>query len=205
MKPALAPDLRRTVLDASLELIGKQGLSALSMREVARRAGVSHQAPYHHFPDREAILAALVAEGFELLRADMAAAISKAGSGDEKLRGIGRAYVHFAVRHPSHFKLMFRSELVKAEDHKHTHDCAQSAFGLLASVMDEVTMEKFGRPDPTLVVAAWSLAHGLATLLLEGKLDEHFGAGKRAQLAAAERVLDAFGALLRQQPPLTKG
>ncbi|MGE0597225.1 MAG: TetR/AcrR family transcriptional regulator [Hyphomonadaceae bacterium] len=196
MKAALGQDLRRIVLDASLDLISEEGLANFSMREVARRAGVSHQAPYHYFDDRAAILAAIVAEGFEQLRADMAANIAKAKTADEKLNGIGRAYVRFALRRPAHFKLMFRSELVKAEDHAHTHDCAQLAFGLLVSVIDEVAIEKFGRPDPALVLTAWSIAHGVSTLLLEGKLNQHCGPSKRARLEAADRVLDTFSALL---------
>lgn len=183
------------MLDASLDLIDKEGLAHFSMREVARRAGVSHQAPYHYFADREAILAAVVAEGFELLRADMSSAIAKARSADEKLHGIGRAYVHFALRHPAHFKLMFRSELVNTSDHAHTEGCAKSAFGLLVEVVDEVATEKLGHPDPTLVLTSWSLAHGLATLLLEGKLDDHCGTGKRARFDAADRVLDGYRAL----------
>jgi AcrR family transcriptional regulator len=193
-------DLRRTLLDATLDMIGEEGLTAFSMREVARRAGVSHQAPYHYFADREAILAAIVAEGFDMLHGDMAGAIATAKTADDKLSGIGRAYVRFALRQPAHFKLMFRSDVVNPDHHQQTRLCAESAFALLVSVMDEVATEKFGRPDPTLVLTAWSLAHGLSTLMLEGKLDQHCGAGRRAKLEAADRVLDAFGTLLGRRP-----
>jgi AcrR family transcriptional regulator len=192
-----AEDLRRTLLDASLDLIAREGLEAFSMREVARRAGVSHQAPYHYFDDREAILAAIVAEGFQQLRDDMFAALDKVAEPFARLSAIGRAYVGFALGHPAHFKLMFRSELVRAEKHEDASSCAQSAFEVLVSVVDDVATRKYGRPDPSLVLAAWSLAHGLATLLLEGKLEKHCGKGKRAQLAAANTVLESFEALIR--------
>jgi AcrR family transcriptional regulator len=190
VKPA--EDLRRTLLDASLDLIAREGLEAFSMREVARRAGVSHQAPYHYFSDREAILAAIVAEGFQRLRDDMAAAREAADGAPARLNAIGKAYLDFAVGHPAHFKLMFRSELVRAEKHESAGECAQSAFDVLVSTASEAA----GAPDPTFVLTAWSLAHGLATLLLEGKLEKKFGNSKRAQLAAAHAVLDSFAALL---------
>lgn len=190
MKPA--PDLRRTLLDASLDLIAKEGLEGFSMREVARRAGVSHQAPYHHFADREAILAALVAEGFERLAQRMDEAAARADGADARFHAIGRAYVGFALDHPAHFKLMFRSELVREDRHHRAQACAQSAFDVLVRVVEQVSAQRRGAPDRALVLAAWSLAHGLATLLLEGKLDRHCGKGKRARLAAADAVLAAF-------------
>src|SRR5262245_24205460 len=105
-------NLRRTLLDASLELIAAEGLEGFSMREVARRAGVSHQAPYHHFADREAIMAAIVAEGFQRLRDDSLGALTGLTDVRARFTAIGRAYLNFALNNPAHFKLMFRSELV---------------------------------------------------------------------------------------------
>lgn len=195
MKTAI--DLRRQVLDASLDLIAHEGLSALSMREVARRAGVSHQAPYHHFGDREGILVAIAHEGFEGLTADMRAAIAKQRNPIDKLQAIGVAYVTFALRAPSHFKVMFRAELVPLERHAEARECAESCFGLVVAVADEVSRFRTGRSDPALPFAAWSLAHGLATLLLEGKIGEEFGKGAKARAAAIEAVLRAFTKLMR--------
>lgn len=190
-------DLRRTLLDASLGLIANEGLEGFSMREVARRAGVSHQAPYHHFPDREAILAAIVAEGFEGLRDAMEAAIETAGpQPSQRLNAIGRAYVGFALAHPAHFKLMFRSELVHAERHDDARTCAGMAFDVLVRVADEATLARDGAPNRAFVFAAWSLAHGLATLLLEGKLDDYYGSSEGARLAAADEILQQFGRVL---------
>lgn len=195
VKPA-TDDLRRTLLDASIALLAKEGLEAFSMREVARRAGVSHQAPYHYFPDREAILAEIVVEGFQQLRADMVTAMSNTRKSSERLQAIGEAYVAFALAHPAHFKLMFRSELVRTEDHEKAHACAQSAFDLLVGVVNDVVRESRGRADASLVLAAWSMAHGMATLMLEGKLGPKFGETKKAQLAAAHAALGAFTKLI---------
>lgn len=164
------------------------------MREVARRAGVSHQAPYHHFVDREAILAAIVGDGFKRLREDMVAAIAGINDPVDRLTAIGRAYVGFALAQPACFKLMFRSELVRAERHEATHACAQSLFEFVVSVVDDVARAKYGRAHPPLVIASWSLAHGLATLLLEDKLEKECGADKTQ---AANAVFDTFGALVR--------
>lgn len=193
-----ADDLRRTLLDASLDLIAKEGLEAFSMREVARRAGVSHQAPYHHFTDREGILAEIVAEGFAQLRDDMLAALEGVTDPKARLTAIGKAYVSFALAHPAHFKLMFRSELVHQERHADAEACAHSAFNVLVEVVNEVSPGKQAPAEPSpLVLAAWSLAHGLATLLIEGKLDRHCGKGKQARAAAAETVLRAFESMVR--------
>src|SRR4051794_22103421 len=104
-------DLRRTLLDAALGIVEKAGPGALSLRELARRAGVSHAAPYRHFPSREALLGALAVEGFRGLGAEM-----QACAGDERdplprFRALGLAYVRYAVAHPGHFKVMFSSDL----------------------------------------------------------------------------------------------
>src|SRR5262245_12279943 len=124
-------DLRRTVLDASLELIEAEGLGALSMREVARRAGVSHQAPYHHFGDREGILAALAADGFAQLHIDMQKAIASTRSQTKRIEAIGNAYIEFALKNPGYFKIMFRSELVDMDRFDEVRNRAEETFALL--------------------------------------------------------------------------
>src|SRR5688572_32508569 len=94
-------DLRRTLLDASLALVQEQGIQALSLREVARKAGVSHNAPYHHFPDKSSLMAAICQEGFEGLAREMAAA--RAAAGDDpraRMEACGQSYVRFALSSP---------------------------------------------------------------------------------------------------------
>src|SRR5205809_439421 len=105
-------DLRRTLIDASLALVEEEGIGALSLREVARKAGVTHNAPYHHFPDRGALLAAIAEEGFGRLAQETAAA--RAAVPDDplaRLTACGQAYVRFAIASPAHFRVMFRPEL----------------------------------------------------------------------------------------------
>src|SRR5688500_9033811 len=99
-------DLRQAVLGTAGEMMEKEGLAALSMREVARRAGVSHNAPYRHFPDRDSLLRALAAEGFERLGDALQS---------RPRREMGEAYVDFALAHPERFRLMFGG-LAKPED-----------------------------------------------------------------------------------------
>lgn len=162
------------------------------MREVARRAGVSHQAPYHHFGDREGIMVAIADEGFQGLRREMEKAAAASADPIKRLHAIGFAYVTFALSHPSHFKVMFRSELAPLESHAEAMARADSCFGLLVSVANAASEHRFGRVDPAFPLAAWSLAHGLATLMLEGKLDQHSGASRKAREATINAVLDSL-------------
>lgn len=167
-------DLRRTLLEASVELIAERGLDALSLREVARRAGVSPAAPYHHFASREELLLALALEGFTLLALAMQTARDAAASASaiERLGAIGEAYVRFAVAHPAHFRLMFRPSLMSPGTLPQEGAPGQ-AFALLLDGVSEVlenddvrkTVDRRG-----LVLVAWSLVHGAAELLLDGPL-----------------------------------
>src|SRR2546430_6260512 len=93
-------DLRRTLIDAALRIVEQVGPGALSLRELARHAGVSHAAPYRHFASREALLAALAAEGFRGLGAEMAALASDGGDPLARFAALGLAYVRYAVAHP---------------------------------------------------------------------------------------------------------
>ena len=173
-------DLRRTLLDAALALVEADGLAALSLREVAKRAGVTHGAPYHHFPDRGALMSAIAREGFILLRDALDAAATSAGADPmARLAAIGRAYVHFALAHRAHFRVMFRPELahlvVPPPSEERTaydvlaqavRDCQEAgvaphAAGLAPSAEHDV-----------LAVLAWSTVHGLASLLLDGPLEQ---------------------------------
>ncbi|HEV7962299.1 MAG TPA: helix-turn-helix domain-containing protein, partial [Actinoplanes sp.] len=100
-------DLRRALLDAAAEVIEEQGPAALSLRDLARRAGVSHAAPTHHFGDKAGLLTALATEGYGLLVAELAEEWAATHSFLEQ----GVAYVRFAIRHRAHFEVMFRPDL----------------------------------------------------------------------------------------------
>ncbi|MEU6670131.1 TetR/AcrR family transcriptional regulator [Streptomyces sp. NPDC046727] len=159
-------DLRRAVLAAALDVIAADGPSALSLRDLARRAGVSHAAPAHHFKDRTGLLTAIAAEGYGLL----AQALRDASD----LREAGVRYVRFAREHPAHFQVMFSPGLLRADDLELGTARALAADALRAAV---TAVDPGDRgPDARLAsVAAWSLAHGFATLLLGHNLDGAVG------------------------------
>ncbi|EKX68977.1 TetR/AcrR family transcriptional regulator [Streptomyces ipomoeae] len=159
-------DLRRAILQAALDVIAADGPSALSLRDLARRAGVSHAAPAHHFKDRTGLLTAIAAEGHGLLAAALAEA--------EDLRGAGVRYVRFAREHPAHFQVMFRPELLREDDLELTTARALSSEQLRTAVT--TARPETAVTDPRLAgIAAWSFAHGFATLLLSHNLDAVVG------------------------------
>ncbi|PZT72202.1 MULTISPECIES: TetR/AcrR family transcriptional regulator [unclassified Streptomyces] len=154
-------DLRRAVLAAALDVIGTEGPAALSLRDLARRAGVSHAAPAHHFKDRTGLLTAVAAEGYGLFADALAA--------EPDLRERGVAYVRFAATHPAHFQVMFRPDLLRADD----PDLLAAKDRATAALRSGVAALDTADDDPRLTgVAAWSLAHGFATLLLSGNLTD---------------------------------
>jgi AcrR family transcriptional regulator len=156
-------DLRRAVLTAALDVIGSEGPSAVSLRDLARRAGVSHAAPAHHFKDRTGLLTAIAAEGYDLL----AHALSEAPD----LRERGVAYVRFALGHPAHFQVMFRPDLYRGDDPGLLAAQERASAELRAGVAG---LDSAGHPR-TAGIAAWSLAHGYANLLLTRNLDDAVG------------------------------
>jgi len=189
-KPISKDDVRTSILDASLALMNEGGLGALSMREVARRAGVSHQAPYHYFADREAILAELAGDGFDRLYDYMVSAIGLArNSRTDKNRAMGEAYIRFALNNPEIFRLMFRVEMVDLSNYPDAKQKADKCFQLVADTLGAHNSDDKTDPDLVPVIAAWSAAHGLATLMLEGKLGAAFGDTLDQREEAAKRIL----------------
>lgn len=136
------------MLGAAAKIIEKEGLAGLSVREAARRAGVSHNAPYRHFPNRDALVAALAAEGFTQL--------SKALE-NRSGRDLGEAYVRFALEQPQRFRLMFAVE---------QHPELQ-----MLSLLEKA-FSGLGGEGQYAAAAAWSLVHGLALLVLDGHLEK---------------------------------
>ena len=165
--------LRDDLLRISRELLDEGGPAALSMREVARRAGCTHQAPYHYFANREAILAALVHEGFDELADRLASAHEGLESTDLRaiLTASGNAYVEFALRHPGVFRVMFRPDVCDPERFPEVVQAGGRARGELARLVKVV----LGDDAPLEVeVLFWSGVHGLASLLLDGPLAGEF-------------------------------
>ncbi|MFB7476100.1 TetR/AcrR family transcriptional regulator [Kitasatospora sp. NPDC056184] len=168
-------NLRRAVLDAALAAIEESGPSGWSLRELARRAGVSHAAPAHHFGDKAGVLTAVAAEGFE----QFADALERA-AGDPY--GSGVAYVRFAVDHRAYFEVMFRPELYRAEDPELAAS-RERAGAVLAASGRKLSRGAGTGEERATTIAAWSLAHGFASLWLNGALPESRGEGDVEELA----------------------
>lgn len=160
--------MRRQVLAASVEIIAADGPDALSMREVARRAGISHQAPYHHFGDRAGIFAAITEEGFLMLTAAFRDVLT---SSRHPSRGCFEAYVQLAREHPGHFRVMFRADICGLGTNVAASRAADDSYEQLLHMVDRVTgtgiTESARHAWASLM---WSTAHGLATLLIDGPL-----------------------------------
>ena len=161
-------DVRRLVLDAAIAIIEMEGADSLSMREVARQAGVSHQAPYHYFSDRSGIFAAISEEGFTGL-AQAFRDVHETNMPAAKAGFI--AYLNFSRAHIGHFRVMFRNDICGVTTHPSTQIAADSAFDELRLMVARITGPEI---DPnnafTFATMLWSLAHGLATLVIDGPL-----------------------------------
>jgi AcrR family transcriptional regulator len=162
-------DLPRALLKAATQAILEVGPAAVSLRDLARRAGVSHAAPAYHFGDKAGLLTAVAADGFERLAATLREAYHTTGSFLE----VGVAYVRFAVTHRAHFEVMFRPELYRTDDPDlvRARDAARS---LLYPPAADLANSPDG-DEVRAAVAAWSLVHGLATLWLNHNLPPQLG------------------------------
>lgn len=162
------------------------------MRALARLAKVSHNAPYRHFPDREALLAALAAESFERLGDAQRKAAASGG-----LRAMGEAYVRFALEHPKRFRLMFSGQ-VSIEKNARLREVATKAFEALSGALASQVPEAQGARDAS--IAAWALVHGLAQLLLEDRVASAARRG-RDDAALVRDVLASIRFVVRTAQP----
>lgn len=191
-------DLRRALLDAALRILEEEGPHALTLREVARRVGVTQAAPYHHFADKEAILAAVAEEGFTKLLESMVAAREAAGAKPAaRLRALGAGYVGFAVRHPAHFRVMF-VKMVDTTQYPSLHTCADQSFAVLIEAIVEAQKAGVVRKGNAaeLALLAWSAVHGLATLWIGGAATGPAGPGGTIEAladAATEMLVRGIG------------
>lgn len=178
-------NLREALLEASLELIGDSGPKALTLREAARRAGVSHNAPYRHFEDKDELLAAIAAQGFERLTAIMEKRIAAGRTPLEWLNLCGRGYLEFAMEAPAHYEVMFGIHL-DGKRYPTLAAAGERAFGVLLRAIEDCRAAGAIDCDDVLTCArvAWSLLHGIATLVSSGQLsmsrDEAFAFAQRA-------------------------
>ncbi|MEU6668284.1 TetR/AcrR family transcriptional regulator [Streptomyces sp. NPDC046727] len=157
-------DLRAECLRAALDLLEESDEAALSLRAVARRAGVSPNAPYRHYPDKEALLAALAVHGFHELRGTLLAAQEAAAAGQETV-ALAQAYVRYALDHPALFRLMFSRPCSPA--HPEVTAAGDAAYAAVSARIGPDVPEDLQEAQ---LAGWWSLVHGLASLALYGKL-----------------------------------
>ncbi|GAB3863614.1 TetR/AcrR family transcriptional regulator [Nocardioides maradonensis] len=166
-KPYHHGSLRADVIAAAVAEVEAVGAAAVSLREIARRAGVSHAAPMHHFGDKTGLFTAIATDGFR----QAAAAIAPRAQGRFGFLDGGTAYVEWAISNPGHFEVMYRPGLYRTDDPELV-EAKEAAFAVLdgsgAALAEEWGIEDAGG----LVLAGWSMAHGFATLLLAGNLDD---------------------------------
>lgn len=183
------PALRKALIAAALQLVAERGPAGFSLREVTRRVGVTHAAPYRHFPHRAALLAAVAEDGFIALGKAMARARDRIPGRRRlaRVEALGHAYIRFATRQPSHFRVMFSSESTSA----HGASLEAARNGAFAHLVVEIRLAqqaglvRGGSPE-SLALPAWAIVHGLSALLVDrvGRL----GASK-AQMEQQARLV----------------
>ncbi len=196
-------DLRATLLAAASLWLDERGAETLTLRELARAAGVSHAAPYHHFATRDELMAGVAEQAFDRL-GDALAAAARASNPAQALLDIGEAYVREALAHPAQFRLMFGPMLARKAEHAGLQRAAERAFTGLLEAAARYAPER----GLELALAGWSLSHGAANLAIDGA----FGglpiaaadARKLARLDAGTLVRRMVAGLLQLPEPPTK-
>ncbi|WP_415784303.1 TetR/AcrR family transcriptional regulator [Deinococcus saxicola] len=167
--------LREALLDAAFELLGTQNVNQISLREIARQAGVSHAAPYHYFPDRAQLLGALAEKCNALFYTAQEKAVQAQSSPTERLMALGQAYVHFATAHPNAFSLIFDPEICPPNgSDTSAATSVQANHELLGRVIHDCQAAGYfpGHDSAVVGAALWATVHGLAHLILLGHLPE---------------------------------
>lgn len=178
-------NLREALIEAALKLIAETGAKGFTLRELARRAGVSHNAPYRHFESKDELLSAVAAQGFEELDESMKSAARRESTSLEQWRATGIAYIDFALRRPEHFTVMFD------EDVQERTGAGERAFLTLVSFVEACERSgdiPAGDPIPT-AMAAWAIVHGIAKLAVAHRLGD---LSKPQIRAFARSTLDAW-------------
>jgi AcrR family transcriptional regulator len=170
-KPYHHGNLREALLEAAIRLIAEVGPTAFTLREVARRAGVSHNAPYRHFHDKDDLLAAVGVEGFRELKAAMLNAAGQQTNALDRLKRAGLAYVSFALRRPEHFTVMFDAPTPKRKNAVSAAAGKQAFDRLVSFVKDCQNEGKLPSGNPLeFALLAWTMVHGIAKLATTGRL-----------------------------------
>ena len=176
-KPYHHGDLRNTLIKTGLKILSKDGANALSLRKVAKKAKVSHAAPYRHFCDKETLIAAIAEEGFRKLSKRMeeyAATIpDKPDDPFDKLVKLGRAYIQFALDNPDHYQVMFGGFIEKKDAYPELKSTSEKSFEQFVNIVQTFQNNGYIVNDNPIQLAMciFSMVHGLAMLLIEKKID----------------------------------
>lgn len=166
-------DLKNALIEAGADILSKEGVSGLSLRKVALKAGVSHTAPYAHFADKQALIAAISTEGYRRLYAAIAAAVHRYPNSPARQLVEGAwAYVQFALTDTDHFKITLSGAVEKEKDYPAFVEMAQQNFALLVSIVETCQAAKILKRGPVdlMAVSVWSLIHGFVALILEDQI-----------------------------------
>ncbi|APR81594.1 Transcriptional regulator, TetR family protein [Minicystis rosea] len=187
--------LREALLDAAVAMVSEESPEAVSVREVARRAGVSSGAPFRHFADKNALMTAVAEEGAKRLRAEIEAATADAAAHPlQKFRAIGVAFVTFAVRHPGHFRVMNMPEYASPSRSSYLADMQAAGTAEIRALLAEAEADGRVLPwDPAMIMlASRALVYGLARMFIDGHCAE-LGIGMERVEEIAAVVTDIFG------------
>jgi AcrR family transcriptional regulator len=191
-------NLRAVLLQVGGEILEAEGPDRLSLRAVARRAGVSQTAPYNHFDDKTALLAELAGEGFRLLSTCMTKAVEREAprSTGERLRALGRGYLDFALANRERLRLMFGGQVKDMREFPALMKDAETAFGQIHGAVSQFLEEGNRGPrqrmgPTTATIAAWSMVHGLSALLADHKIDPAVTEAETTD-ELIDQVLDVF-------------
>ena len=166
-------DLKNALIKAGVEILSKDGIEGLSLRKVAQKAGVSHSAPYAHFPDKQSLIAAISTEGFNQLYAELDAAIlANPKSPKKQLQQGARAYVQFALNNADTFKIMFSGVLEKEKDYPAFVEISSKTFERVVDVVracQDVGVLRAVSAE-MMAIAVWGQVHGIISLAFEGQI-----------------------------------
>jgi AcrR family transcriptional regulator len=166
-------DLKNALIKAGVEILSKEGIEGLSLRKVAQRAGVSHSAPYSHFPDKQSLIAAISTEGFNQLYAELdSAVVAYPKDAKKQLQQGALAYVQFALENVDTFKIMFSGVLEKEKEYPAFVDISHKTFQRVVDVVRACQEAGILRSTPAemMAVAVWGQVHGIVSLALEGQI-----------------------------------
>jgi AcrR family transcriptional regulator len=187
-------DLRQALVQQALVTIQEHGVEALTLRQTGERLRVSRTALYRHFADKQALLAAVATEGFALFERALAEAWGDAAvpASRERFYRVGRAYVDFARRHPSHYRVMFGRFVDNVAADPALAGSADRAFGVLVTALEALQGVGLVRrhASPELAVSVWACTHGLAMLFIDGQLSRPDLDAEAMVLATLDRVWD---------------